>query len=121
MKAIIYAGIGLFSAATVYGVADYYNTKNKGTIDKLYKEEIPVSRDKKETTQTPNTVELTKIKEETTLLKDNSILKKHAEKKYKKAKPSIREIKFSDFSRGRIVSKVAEDTKTVEAHKTEKK
>jgi hypothetical protein len=121
MKAIIYAGIGLFSAATIYGVVDYYNTKNNGTIDKLYKEEIPVSRDKKETSQTPNTVELTKAKEENILLNDNPTFKKNTEKKYKKTKSSVREIKFSDFSRGRIVPKVAEDTKTVAADKTEKK
>jgi sorbitol-specific phosphotransferase system component IIBC len=121
MKAIIYAGIGLFSAATIYGVVDYYNTKNKGTIDKLYKEEIPVSGDKKETIQTQNAVELTKAKEESTFLNDNTTLKKNAEKKYKKSKPSIREVRFSDFSRGRIVPKVAEDTKTVVADKTEKK
>ena len=38
MKAIIYAGLGLFSVATVYGVVDYYNSQKKGTLDNLYKE-----------------------------------------------------------------------------------
>ena len=32
MKAIIYAGIGLFSIASVYGVADYYNSKKTGNL-----------------------------------------------------------------------------------------
>ena len=35
MKAIIYAGIGLFSIASVYGVADYYNSKKNGELKKL--------------------------------------------------------------------------------------
>ena len=39
MKAIIYAGIGLFSVATVYGVSDYYNSKKNGELKKLYVEE----------------------------------------------------------------------------------
>ena len=43
MKAIIYAGIGLFSIASVYGVADYYKSKKNGELKKLYVEEkVPV-------------------------------------------------------------------------------
>lgn len=38
MKAIIYAGISLFSVATVYGLVDYYSSSKKGTMDKLYVE-----------------------------------------------------------------------------------
>ena len=39
MKLIIYAGIGLFSAASIYGVADYFVSSKNGIINKLYKEE----------------------------------------------------------------------------------
>ncbi len=42
MKAIIYAGIGLFSIASVYGVADYYISNKNGSIDNLYKEAEPI-------------------------------------------------------------------------------
>lgn len=38
MKLIIYAGISLFSVASVYGVADYYQTEKSGTLKNLYKE-----------------------------------------------------------------------------------
>lgn len=38
MKAIIYAGISLFSVASVYGVADYYQSEKRGTLKNLYKE-----------------------------------------------------------------------------------
>ena len=52
MKAIIYAGISLFSVATVYGVVDYYSSQKRGTLDKLYKEEdVPAAPEiKKEIT-----------------------------------------------------------------------
>ena len=88
MKAIIYAGIGLFSAATVYGVVDYYGTKKTGTLDKMYKEEEPVLPAKKETI---NTVELPVKNEaektEATKAKV-AITKNSTAKKVKKLKPS---------------------------------
>jgi len=46
MKAIIYAGIGLFSAASIYGLTDYYHSEEKGTLKNLYKE-APVSKQTK--------------------------------------------------------------------------
>lgn len=114
MKAIIYAGIGLFSAATVYGVVDYYETKKTGTLDKMYKEEETVVPVKEETI---NTVELP-IKNEA--VKTTAVKTKIATTKTSKAKRTfpfkakVREVKFSDFSRGRIIpKKVAEDSKTV--------
>ena len=114
MKAIIYAGIGLFSAATIYGVVDYYGTKKTGTLDKIYKEEEPVLPTKEETI---NTVELP-VKneaEKTEAAKTKvAITKNSTAKKVKKFKPSVRDIKFSDFSRGRILpKKVQEDVKSV--------
>lgn len=112
MKAIIYAGIGLFSAATVYGVVDYYGTKKTGTLDKMYKEEETVLPVKEETM---STVELP-FKNEP--VKATAAKTKIATTKTSKAKRTfpfkskVREVKFSDFSRGRIIpKKVAEDTK----------
>ncbi len=113
MKAIIYVGIGLFSAATVYGVADYYATEKRGTMDKIYKEEEPVLPVKEETI---NTVELPlkneAVKPGATKI---AVTKVSTEKTFKKFKAPVREIKFSDFSRGRIVpKKVVEEVKIVE-------
>jgi hypothetical protein len=112
MKAIIYAGIGLFSAATVYGVVDYYGTKKTGMLDKMYKEEEIVLPAKEETM---STVELP-VKNEP--VKATVVKTKIATTKNSKAKrtypfkATVREVKFSDFSRGRIIpKKVAEDTK----------
>jgi hypothetical protein len=112
MKAIIYAGIGLFSAATVYGVVDYYGTKKTGTLDKMYKEEETVVPAKEETM---STVELP-VKNEP--VKATVVKTKVATTKASKTKRTfpfktkVREVKFSDFSRGRIIpKKVAEDTK----------
>ena len=113
MKAIIYAGIGLFSAATVYGVVDYYGTKKAGTLDKMYKEEEPVLPVKQETV---NTVELP-VKNEVVkpAATKIAVTKVSTAKTFKKFKTPVREIKFSDFSRGRIIpKKIVKDIKTVE-------
>jgi hypothetical protein len=112
MKAIIYAGIGLFSAATVYGVVDYYGTKKTGTLDKMYKEEETVVPAKEETM---STVELP-VKNEpvkATVVKTKAATTKASKtKRTFPFKTKVREVKFSDFSRGRIIpKKVAEDTK----------
>jgi len=94
MKAIIYAGIGLFSVATVYGVVDYYNSQKKGTLDKLYKEpeEVVVTeRPLISTTATPiNT---------TGTNPGNSI---SVSKAVKKSRHQKRTIRLDEFSRGRI-------------------
>jgi len=95
MKAIIYAGIGLFAAASVYGVVDYYNTKSKGTLDKMYKEEEPLVTVKKETAPAPLPT-TTEIKA-TTLNTTTDAVKKESKK------VKVRRIKFDDFSRGRIM------------------
>jgi hypothetical protein len=121
MKAIIYAGIGLFSAATVYGIADYYITKNEGTLDKLYKEEIPVSQTKDENN---STIELPNIEayKEIPISTAKDTEKKIVTNKFKKNKKPVREIKLSDFSRGKISTpKVFEETKTVNVLKVENK
>jgi hypothetical protein len=115
MKVIIYAGVGLFSAATVFGVVDYYGTKKAGTLDKMYKEEEPVLPVKEETM---NTLELP-VKNEpvkaTAAKTKIATTKTSNTKRNFPFKARVREVKFSDFSRGKILpKKVAEDTKTLE-------
>lgn len=108
MKAIIYAGIGLFSAASVYGVVDYYNTKSKGTLDKMYKEEGPLIVIKKE--KTPSTLPV--ITEITKAAPDSTTVV--PQKGSKRTKLPVRRIKFDDFSRARIIpeSVIVEEIKT---------
>lgn len=115
MKAIIYAGIGLFAVASVYGVADYYSSQKKGTFDKLYKEEeAPVEVTKNEITTTvipvKNTgTEITNSKNMTTTTKAN-----------KKTRASHKRIRLEDFSRGRIPESMPiEITTPVEIKKEE--
>lgn len=96
MKAIIYAGISLFSVATVYGVVDYYSSQKRGTLDKLYKEEeVPVAPEIKKdiTTVMPvKNVELVSTNNKTTNIATKAAKKLNAK----------RTIKLEDFSRGRI-------------------
>ena len=105
MKAIIYAGIGLFSIASVYGVADYYNSKKSGELNKLYVEEkvpppAPVMEEK--------AVEVIPVKNvETKVVK----AKVKSSKKVKKVKKTIR---FENFSRGRIKEPVVLEDKIIE-------
>jgi len=101
MKAIIYAGIGLFAAASIYGVTDYFSSEKKGTLKNLYKEEQPdVVSDKK---AEPNNV--VGIKNTTVVIKSsNNSTAENIEKKtrQKAGFKQRRTIKLDDFSRGRI-------------------
>jgi len=110
MKALIYAGIGLFSVASVYGIADYYQSQKKGTIDRLYSDEdeklqvVPVN-EKKEINP-GNKKELSRF---VTPVKEISTAKST-----KKTRTAKRAIRFEDFSRGRIekpvtIAEVIED------------
>lgn len=109
MKAIIYAGIGLFSVASVYGVADYYSTSKKGELKKLYVEEklpppAPVEEEK--------TVEVIPVKNvEASPVAETKVVKARSAKKVKKARKTIR---FENFSRARIPEQVVPDEKIVE-------
>ena len=110
MKAIIYAGIGLFSIASVYGVADYYSSNKNGELKKLYVEEkvpvaVPVVEEK--------TVELIPVKNvETTSTETKPVTTKvKSTKKVKKVKKTIR---FENFSRGRIKEPVVLEDKIIE-------
>lgn len=109
MKAIIYAGIGLFSIASVYGVADYYKSKKSGELKKLYVEEkvpvlVPAAEEK--------TVEAIPVKngEATTAETKVVTAKVKSPKKVKKVEKVLR---FENFSRARIPEPVViEDTVT---------
>jgi len=98
MKAIIYAGIGLFSAASVYGVVDYYSTQKKGTLDKLYKEPQEVV-----VTETPVVVDNPAPVD---VSKTNVVNKVAVSKAVKKIKRRRRTISLDDFSRSRIPDRV---------------
>lgn len=103
MKAIIYAGIGLFSVATVYGLADYYSSQKKGALDKLYLEEetAPVIVPEEKTTVTlPEKMEMVKAAEVKTVAKKTTPAKKQ--------KLAKRKINMEDFSRGRIPDRIVE-------------
>lgn len=93
MKAIIYAGIGLFSVATVYGVVDYYSSQKKGTLDKLYKEpeEVVVPDQPLATKVVPVNFKAT-----------NTVSTVAVSKVGKKTKKQKRTIRLDEFSRGRI-------------------
>jgi hypothetical protein len=108
MKAIIYAGIGLFSVATVYGVVDYYNTQKKGTMDKLYKEteEVVVTDEPQVTTK----VMQANLTETNTV---NTVAVSKNAKVTKKLKKQKRTIRLEDFSRGRIEEPIVIE-KTIE-------
>ena len=101
MKAIIYAGIGLFSVASIYGVADYYQSQKKGELKTLYKEDdeiVAPSNDIKTAGQiiaAKNEIAVADPKKEVKAANTN---KKGITLKTK----LLRNIKLSDFSRGRI-------------------
>ncbi len=105
MKAIIYAGIGLFSVATVYGLADYYSSQKKGTLEKLYAEEEPAVTpivEEKTTGAIP-----VKIAEAAPVESETVSVKKTSNKKVKTSAP--KEIKMEDYSRARIPESIFEE------------
>jgi uncharacterized protein (DUF169 family) len=109
MKAIIYAGIGLFSIASVYGVADYYNSRKNGELKKLYVEEkvpvvVPAAKEK--------TTKVIPVKNAETQPAETKVVtaKVKSPKKIKKFEKTLR---FENFSRARIPEHlVIEDTVT---------
>jgi hypothetical protein len=109
MKAIIYAGIGLFSIASVYGVADYYNSKKSGELKKLYVEEkVPVAVPAEE----EKTAELIPVKNGETTNTETKVVAAKV-KSPKKAKKVEKTLRFENFSRARIPEPlIVEDTVT---------
>ena len=102
MKAIIYAGIGLFSAAAVYGITDYYSTNKKGVVDKMYKEEEAM-----ETKSEPAVTTVAMPVTSTTATTESKVViaKTTNKKLVKKQKRFVRRFELGDFSRGRILPK----------------
>ncbi len=90
MKAIIYAGIGLFSVASVYGVADYYSSNKQGELKNLYAEETEPAANPDET----NTVVIP-VKETETSSPEKT-------RSAKKEKRASKKIKAEDYSRALI-------------------
>jgi hypothetical protein len=104
MKAIIYAGIGLFSAATVYGVVDYYGAKKQGVLKNLYAEEAEEPLPPVAAANNPATTAVLKTKDVDAPLA--AVEKKVVTVKEKKAKKLKRTITFKSFSRGAIMEEV---------------
>lgn len=114
MKAIIYAGIGLFSVASVYGVADYYMSNKNGSLDKLYKEEEIVQALGKTPIITP-------FDEPTDLVvteAKKAVAKKNAGDMVRSIEKKKKRFILDDFSRARIPEEVIEmpevSTETIE-------
>jgi hypothetical protein len=104
MKAIIYAGIGLFSAASVYGVIDYYGAKKQGVFTNLYAEE---AEEKLPAVKAANNTATTALLK--TTVADAplaAVEKKVVAAKEKKPKKMKRTISFKSFSRGAIVEEM---------------
>ncbi len=97
MKAIIYAGIGLFSVATVYGITDYYNANKNGSIDKLYNENSITAA---ALAMTTDAAIATAINNET-VLNTNEENENNSAAKY--SSKNKRSIKLESFSRAIIV------------------
>jgi hypothetical protein len=101
MKAIIYAGIGLFSVASVYGVIDYYGAKKQGVFNNLYTEKAEPAV---AAANNPATTAVLK-----TTIADAplaAVEKKVLTAKEKKAKKMKRTINFKSFSRGEIIEEM---------------
>ena len=98
MKAIIYAGIGLFSVATVYGVSDYYNSKKSGELKNLYVEEkLPPQAPAEE----EKIVEIIPVKNAETAATETKAVTAKV-KPVKKLKKVEKKLRFENFSRARI-------------------
>ncbi len=105
MKTIIYAGIGLFAAASIYGAADYFRSAKKGTLKALYQEEQTVESAAVSTAvKTTTTASTADLKTDN---KNSGTEANAAEKTITKANTKVKakrpkRIRMEDFSRGRI-------------------
>jgi hypothetical protein len=103
MKAIIYAGIGLFSVASVYGVIDYYGAKKQGVFANLYTEE---AEDKLPAVAANNPATTALLKKTPIAEPAAAVEKKTVAPKEKKIKKVKRTINLKSFSRGEIVEEM---------------
>lgn len=115
MKAIIYAGIGLFSVATVYGLTDYYSSKKSGDLEKLYVEEEPaVAKPAGESSSAVLPVAMNE-----TVLPEATAMTSKAKTKKKAKKPVEKLIRAEDFSRAKIPEPVIDEAVIIEEKKPE--
>ncbi len=118
MKVIIYAGIGLFSTASIFGVADYYHSENKGELKNLYTESSNLKPQNsiagiKEKEINLEDYSRAKIEEsmeninEENSFPNTKLIEKPtvAVSKKKNYKRKIPKIKLSDFSRSALIIK----------------
>ena len=98
----------------MYGVADFYSSKKKGTLDKLYvDEDIPTAQKVDEKT----TVILPVKNTETEAVENTAVTAKT--KSAKKVKSPVKKIRMEDFSRARIPEPVVADDLKAEPVKKE--
>lgn len=91
---MIYAGVGLLTAASVYGVVDYYNARKQGAFNHLYKDE-DVTVVKK--------IALPANTKTTAINSDSATASTNNTDEIKLAANHVkRHIRLEDFSRGRI-------------------
>ena len=106
MKAIIYAGTGLITMATMFGLADYFNSKKTGQLDHLYKEEAaPLEAVNSQPSVTvPLATNLTADLPAAYPVASVTMAKKAGKRKQQK-----RTIRLQEFSRARIIEPIRED------------
>lgn len=121
MKTIIYAGIGLFSVASVYGITDYYTSQKNSSLENLYKEEeVAEESIMKKNIVTEHQQENIAVVNLSTSVKKEA--KKEVAKSKKNKKSDVkkpRKIDLDDYSRGRILPEeeiiVAEEKEPIQS------
>ena len=106
MKAIIYAGTGLITMATMFGMADYFNSKKTGQLDNLYKEEAsPVAA----VNSRPSVTVPLDMNLQADLSASHTVVSATIVKKVGKRKQQKRTIRLEAFSRARVIEPIRED------------
>jgi hypothetical protein len=95
MKTMIYASIGLFSIATLYGIADYNKSKKTGALERLYVEEEPVSNE-------VSTLKPARVVNTSLVVKPNDATNKTVSKRSAGTGEARRSLRLEDYSRGKI-------------------
>jgi len=119
MKTIIYAGIGLFTAASVYGIADYYSSEKKGQLKDLY-QDAPAASKETAVKAPERDIELEDysrgkidglddVEPASIAISSPGVDEKSSKAAMKKkaVKRKAPKIKFSDFSRSKLVREKA--------------
>jgi superfamily I DNA and/or RNA helicase len=105
MKAIIYAAVALFTAASIYGATDYFRSASIGSLKNLYAEPPAEAAVIKK----DNTSNLTPVSTSSTDEKKSNLITGISQAKKKASKPRVKEkvfFKLDDFSRARIPDRI---------------